>query len=250
MFEKVLDMYKANNLGKNEICHICKKEQINIDCGLSSPITPYYVGKHYEDDNFKILFVGKNARGTLYDFGENIPEIIDAREKGSEYFLEYSKPFWTYIKAISCLVLANEPEDAIERIAITNLIKCNNAMDDDGKNSDGTYNDYTTPTMMENCLNKLGVFWNELDILKPKHIIFFTHFYYDEYLNNFSNKFTLKEIHDKEFSRQNGAKRILWWDRHFYEGEKLVMRVLRTSHPQYQKKEEFVEKIANWIMQR
>ncbi len=124
-------------------------------------------------------------------------------------------------------------------------------MDEDGKNCDGTYNDYTTDTMMKNCLNKIGVFWNELNILKPKHVIFFTHYYYDNFLNDDAffnlNKFTIKEIQDKNFSKQNGAKRILWWDRHFYKGDKLVMRVLRTSHPQYQKKEEFVEKMANWI---
>jgi hypothetical protein len=44
--------------------------------------------------------------------------------------------------------------------------------------------------MKENCLNKIGVFWNELKILKPKHLIFFTHYYYDKFLNDddFLNK--------------------------------------------------------------
>jgi hypothetical protein len=141
--------------------------------------------------------------------------------------------------------------------------------------------------MKENCLNKIGVFWNELKILKPKHLIFFTHYYYDKFLNDddflnkgfingngnevefpltlplspiggeginkgyhngaINNRFTIKEIHNKEFRMPNGRKTILWWDRQFYEGDKLIMRVLRTSHPERQNKEEFVEKIAIWI---
>ena len=56
-------------------------------------------------------------------------------------------------------------------------------MGDDRRNSDWTTNDYTTATMIENCLNKLLVFWNELEIHKPRHTIFFTHYYYDDYFN-------------------------------------------------------------------
>jgi hypothetical protein len=65
MFEKILNMYKINNLGTNEICHECKQDsEHERQLGpISSPITPYSVGQNYEDDNF-IICLEKSARDT------------------------------------------------------------------------------------------------------------------------------------------------------------------------------------------
>jgi hypothetical protein len=251
MFDTILSMYKQLKIGDNEICKMCKSNNTIRGLELSNPISIFQVGNNFLNDGYKVLFVGKNARGTLYDLAGKIPDIIDSRDAGRNYFLCWKRNhFWSYTKSIAQQLAHRSPEEAFDSIAITNLVKCNNAMYMEGQNPDGTYRDCTTTAMKNNCLNNLKVFWRELEILSPKHVVFYTHHDYDAYIQDFPGIDSVNEICDKEHVRANGGKDILWWDRELYKDGKLVMRVLRTSHPERQNKEGFVEKIVSWILHK
>jgi hypothetical protein len=246
MINEILKMYKELKLGGNEICKTCKIENIKVKSGISRPISPWHIGKRFKDDFYKVMFVGKNARG---DDDNKRSDVIDATIFGKKALLNPFSAFWSYTGEIACRLYGPNLKDAIESIAMANLIKCNNAMDDEGRNHDGTSVDYTTPLMKENCLNKMKVFWKEVDILKPKHIILYTHHDYDGYLEKFPN-FSENEITEKDFTCKVGAKNIKWWDKELCRDGTLSMRVLVTSHPERKKKKEFVDKIISWIKKK
>ena len=57
--------------------------------------------------------------------------------------------------------------------ALSNIVKCN----------DGSTTDNTTDEIRTNCMDKLGVIWKEVEILKPKRIVFFTGRNYDDFID-------------------------------------------------------------------
>jgi hypothetical protein len=129
-------------------------------------------------------------------------------------------------------------------------------MDDGGTNPDVTFTDQSTPAMKKNCLDTLAVFWEELEILRPKNVIFFTGWDYDEYLQNPRigvDGITIKTKHSQNSKlRARALADLLWWDQEFYKGEDLVMRTLRTYHPGYMRfkswaERDVVRRIAGWI---
>ncbi|OGW26537.1 MAG: hypothetical protein A2X59_00095 [Nitrospirae bacterium GWC2_42_7] len=250
MFDAIIEMYRGKSLGANETCSSCNKDSKRQGFGeISKPLSICHVGSNFHADKYKILFVGKNARGTSSDFCNAWPYVIDARKgeySAKNLFFNYNKTFWSYTKEIACRLLDCKPEDAFESIAITNLIKCNNAVHNEGTNFDGTYSDYTTKKMKDNCMGEMKVFWEEVNILKPKHIILYTHYNYDDYLETFPDYYSPHYVGNKT-EKSCGVKCIRWWDREFYRNGDLPMRVLITSHPERKKKEEFISMITRWI---
>jgi hypothetical protein len=156
------------------------------------------------------------------------------------------RAFWSYNKEIARQLYNCKDDDYLKYISITNLVKCNNAMGDEGRNPDGSATDKTTHTMKNNCMNILQVFWREVSILKPKNIVIYSHYHYDNFLDNIPIIQITKEKTSKQYKRKNGKKEIYWWDR---EGvlRGSSVRILRTSHPERQKKDDFVKKIIDWI---
>jgi hypothetical protein len=65
-------------LGTNPVCTECIEE--NNQRRISPPISIFHIGENFGNDKYKVLFVGKNARGTL-EYCETYPEVIDARKK-------------------------------------------------------------------------------------------------------------------------------------------------------------------------
>ena len=124
-----------------------------------------------------------------------------------------------------------------EHIAFTNVIKCNNS----------DKQDTATPDMKTNCMDKLGVIWQEIETLKPKAVIFYTGWDYDDHISRFTFGDCFRDISDRTEKRPNGKKIIGWWERDFFVKETVVLRFLRTSHPERQEKQGFVEKIVQWI---
>jgi hypothetical protein len=110
--------------------------------------------------------------------------------------------------------------------------------------------DNTTHETSDNCLNELGVTWKELKIIKPKNIVIFSHDQYDSYIEAFTSGFhhTYVTDKDKNFQVEVGQKKILWWEQHCVDEEGWKFRILRTSHPERKRKDVFVEKIANWVI--
>jgi hypothetical protein len=118
-------------------------------------------------------------------------------------------------------------------------------MYDEGKNYDGTTNDYTTELMKENCLNRIGVFWKEIKILMPKNIVIYAHYDYDKYLSPIDIQ--TREITGKEHKLPVGKKQTRWWDRELIMQNGRIVRLLVVSHPTRLAKEDYVNKIVSWI---
>ena len=150
---KVFEMYKSKDIGKNEVCALCKK--YNKD--LSDPLGIYFVGDNYENEKMKLLFVGKNSRGLFKDCDRFNEIIIDATKVAREKLWNESWAYWSYTKEISKLIFG---DDTPNHIAITNLLKCNNTDD----------NDDTTDDMKQNCISKQHIIKDEIEILNDQSI--------------------------------------------------------------------------------
>lgn len=240
--DDVMDMYKQINLGSHRICQQCKRA--NKSTGLSKPLSLWNAGRDYRQDKYKLLLVGKNGRGQLSDW-ERSDKIIDGT-KMVEELLETGRAFWKYSEEIARCINGRGGNTGIDNIAMTNLIKCNNLLNDHGRNDDGSANDRTTESMKDNCISNLQVIWKEIAILRPKNIVIFSHYYYDEYLDQIPNFELIRQKHDRKHTRINGNKQMFWWER---EGRlnSMPVRILRTSHPERQNKEGFVKKITDWV---
>jgi hypothetical protein len=234
MVDKVFDMYKHVNLGNNEICKKCKDLHKRANLELYPPASLWNVGDKFETDQYKVMFVGKPARGSP---GEDTGYgFLDCRKCGAELYNGVGWPYWNYTKEISKR-LYGSAEEGWNRIAFSNIIKCNNSVDIDT----ATYD------MKKHCIDELRVIWKEIEILQPKNVVFSTHWYYDDFIDKFIIGDKYKDITDRNHRIPNGKKKISWWHREFYKDGQLIMRILRTAHPERQQKEGFVSKIVEWI---
>ncbi|MBE9501876.1 MAG: hypothetical protein KAX23_04700 [Dehalococcoidia bacterium] len=232
--DQVFQMYESIRLGTNPICKDCIAKHEAMGRPLYKPASIWHVGNKFEDDENKIIFVGKPARGELgMETGHG---YIDTRECGEKLFFEKSWPYWSYTREIASRIYGTS-EEGWEHIAFTNIVKCNN--------SDTT--DAATTEMKENCLNKLGVLWREIEVLKPKRIIFYTHWFYDDYIDRFRFGDYYQDKASRTHTIPNGKKVVSWWHREFLHNDRVAIRFLRTSHPERQQREGFVGKIVNWI---
>ena len=217
--EEILKMYDEIKIAKNDICADCKV----IVNDLCSPVTIWQVGNFFNADKYKILFVGKNARGSLGDF-------CDCTKKADE-LIENPWAYWSYTKAIFNKIYPNSKVNAWERIAFTNIVKCNNS----------TSVDTTKKEIKKNCILKLQVLKREISILKPNYMVFYTGKDYDKYIQEIFNiKF------DTSKRKQIGARQILWNEFSISENDH-VTKCLRTAHPERKKKDDFVNSIVEWI---
>lgn len=242
MFDNIVNMYISKNIGHNIYCKQCQKENESI--GFSPPVSIYHIGCKFSLSDHRILFVGKNARGTVDD-NPLRNGIKDSRQFALRELDSPEGDFWKYIKKI-VLRIYDDNASAFDKIAISNLIKCNNAMGEEGRNPDGTTNDYTSPLMMTNCLEKLRIFWEEVKCLRPYHIIYFTGRDYDDFIDKPPYLSLTKEITQRTYM----DNKLLWWERNFID-ENRIIRCLRTYHPGYWKynqiANEYVERISAWI---
>ena len=248
MINTLFQKYQEIRLGKNPICRECREKVSDIK--NKAPISIWHVGNKFADEKYKVLFVGKTARG--YDKAEKLDSRLQKREGEYEYIDAHGDArclfngkkwaYWSYTKEIAQRVYC-DGEYSIEHIALTNLIKCNNS----------STTDKTTKEMKCYCLEKLGVFWEEVKLLRPTHIIFYTHNGYDKYLEMLPQKIWgsgsgIKTVEIENTKRKVGKKYILWWHQKFTNpnGE-VEMQILRTSHPERKKKAEYVSALVNWI---
>ena len=225
--KKVFEMYTTKGIGKNEVCVMCRKN--NKD--LSNPLGVWFVGDNYENEKIKLLFIGKNSRGLFEDCEKFDGTVIDATKIARENLWNESWAYWSYTKEISNLVFG---DDTTNHIAITNMVKCNNTDD----------NDDTTDDMKQNCISKQGIIKNEIEILKPTHIVFYTHTYYDMYIRDIFDQ--TENITSYNAKKSIGNVEMLWWNFKATIGDNII-KVLRVSHPQYKNKEDFTKEIANWV---
>ena len=219
---KILELYKGIELGSSDICKNCKS-----NCnGLSSPVGCWCVGIHFFEHEKRILFVGKNARGNGCEKGETFQNSFEITR---DTLWKKNWPYWSYTRAITETLFG---ENSPEHIAFTNIVKCNNSSDFDT----------TSDFVKEHCIKQLKVLSNEIEIIKPTHIIFYTSWNYDNYIGNVFDEFAIKINAQKQI----GRKKMPWLEANA-SIKQMNFKVLRIGHPQYKKKEDFVNYVADWV---
>lgn len=237
MKNQVFEAYKELNLGNCKVCIQCKEINENK---LYYPLSIYSIGENFHNSTDTILFVGKTARGGEEDMGILINNsFIDVTEFGNNALDNSSWHFYAYTREIIKNYFGSY-EEGKKNIAFTNLIKCNS----------GTTQDATLWDTKMNCLENLSVVWKEIEVLKPKRIIFYTHKDYDYFINRFLPSFSnnYKDITDLEHKIQIGKKNCFWWHRDYLgsNGE-VLMSFLRLSHPERKKKVDYVNSVVTWL---
>lgn len=244
MFEKVMEMYDEMQLGKNEICAGCRKRFALKNMRISYPFSPLHVGEEFAgDDTFRIMFVGKTIRGIGNGEELNGHGINDCRGRTDACYSVEPWPFWSYTrKIVNDLygVGANEPEKGLSKIVITNIAKCSS--------TDGSDN---TPVFMKNnCINQLGVIWREIELLKPKNVVFYTGRDFDRFMDYSPHHLRCETIRDKTYYLRSdkGNDGLWWWHRDFFDtNDNVVLRILRTGHPQGKPMLEYTKRVIRWV---
>lgn len=238
----------------SETCKECRKTfHIKKGGDLSVPLSAWMVGNDFclpEADDTKIskpriLFVGKNAIGDAGGELQGNFRSVFRSSREADWAWNSGRPFWKYTKEIVARVFK---DDSQEHIAMTNFVKCNAAAVI--KKSSDT----TTKAMKDHCILDLKVLRNEIEIIKPNIVIFYTGKTYDQYITgkvNGSNKeglFDSFQMVTKENATKKIGKRNMTWlaGKGIINGQ--VMDVLRVGHPQMKKKDEYVEALSNWII--
>lgn len=210
--------------------------------GLSGPIAIWQVGRKFTSDPYRLMLIGKTARGTIRAPDEIELELsrngyIDGTHEADEWIRTYRTAYWRYTSAL-IERLFSSIDDGWDRVAFTNLVKCNDSMTID-----------TTSTQIaENCIRGLRVTWRELELLQPFNVILFTNHHYDDYIHDYTSHFHTTDFTDRAHRVPNGAKQILWWHRECVsKSSGWRFRLLRTSHPERQRKDCFVDRLAKWV---
>lgn len=226
---QVMRMYRQIEIGKSPTCRRCIAARREAGRICYGPHSLWHAGKRFQSDKYRVLFVGKCAGGevgepTSYGFR-------DTRKDAADYFMGNPSAFWRYTRTICGEVFGNEDE-AWERIAMTNLVKCHN-QDAGGKNRN------PTKKMQDCCLKQMGVFWKEIKILQPRLIVFYTGEGFDRCIDPYRTGDDFRDIADRQDP--------LWWHRAFLKNGRISQEFLRTAHPGFKPKPQFVGDVAEWI---
>ncbi|MDE3021009.1 MAG: hypothetical protein KGI54_04045 [Pseudomonadota bacterium] len=219
------------SIPRNATCEKC-------DAKLKHPLLPWLIGPKFSSTTEKVLFVGKPHRGTPVEVPPS-SNIIDPVNVVSEYWRQ-PWPYWRYTREIAEVLYGDSAKDSI---AMTNLIKCTNV--EDGEPS----TDETTPVMAESCILKLGVFWKEVELIKPKTLVFYTYSLFPEMLEEVPVAFegTVQEITSRDNWVMCRNKKLGWWDRICKTAWTDNLRLLVAGHPERMGKPEYVKLISDWV---
>lgn len=234
MKREVFKLYNEINVGQNEICRKCNES--NNSKLFSKPISIWKIGEDFKNETNKILFVGKVHRGNI-EYEATINDLFKDSTKKGDYLLKNSRwAYWSYTREIIKNIYGSF-EKGKEKIAFTNLIKCNKSLTEDK----------TTEFTKKSCLSDLKVVWREIEILKPTKIIFYTNTDYDNFLLDYKPTEFFKDLTNKQNKKKIGAKFMPWWNRVFFDQNGDVLsEFLRIGHPERLKKDDFVNKVSNW----
>lgn len=224
-------MYEQILIGKNDICLKCKANESL----LTLPLSIYYSSENFNNLDNTIMFIGKNAVGSPGELSVN-SLFMDATDFGSESIAlkeEYStrRAFYSYTHEIIKTHFGSF-DIGKNYVALSNIVKCNNESTQDA----------TSYSMKKCCIDDLAVIWKEVDILKPKRIIFYTARKYDEFIKNYKPKdcINIIDVVDNDFE--------CWFHRKYIDiNGKIICDILRTYHPERKNKENFVLKICKWL---
>lgn len=230
-FDKLINLYeKKLNIPNNKYCEKC-------DSFYKEPLLPWVIGEKYYNDENKIFIAGKPHRGSFGNIRES--NVIDARVKGEELFFNEKWPYWNYTKEILNSIYLS-PKESWEHIVFSNVVKC----------SSTDTRDLTTLNCANQCIKNNKVIILEIELLRPKIIIFYTWSMYRVLFEEipFAQKETIQEITNRDHRIKCGAKKLGWWDRTFIStwGEKIHFLIL--GHPERMKKDEYIKLVSDWLL--
>ena len=219
---KIFDLYESLNLSKNSICRECINSCLNRGEKLSFPTSIWQVGSDYVKSKNRLLFVGKVAIN-----GNNLGKVVnkkfvDATKHADMLFEKNHSAYWGYTKSILERIFK---ENAWEKIAFSNLIKCDNS----------TIRNTASNAQKHNCINRLGVIWKEIKTLNPKKIIFYTGLEFDDYIERFNLGMTCVDLTKKDYTIKIGEKYMPWWERSLLSNSGNI-QMLRVGSPRKVKK--------------
>jgi len=233
---EIFALYRELDLWSNPTCRDCRD---SVDA-LVGPIAVWQVGRHFHEDDYRVLFAGKTARGE--PCGEAVGDYVDGTSWSDEVIANRNLAgagrwaYWAYTRAIIESVYGSL-EDGWESVAFTNLVKCNA--------SRGI--DLSPFVLKRNCLDTMRVFRQEIETIKPKAVVIYSGTSYDDFLGHgLFDKWV-----DVGSSRQSrlpcGQKQMPWWEGLGTLSYGDGIRVLRVGHPERMKKADFVRLVSNWI---
>ena len=229
--EKILEMYAAKQLSvhhdasTNPICVACKNSCDQKGLELKGPISAWCVGKNFYENPYRVLFIGKVARGT--PGGEETHCYNNFTASRDDLWHARWSQYWSYTRLICQNVFGN---DSIENIAFTNMVKCNVS----------STTDQNTREMKDFCITQLEIIKEEIKIIKPAKIVFYTARDYDYYIQHLFDNLTVKV----DGQCQIGKRNMPWLEA---ASEADDIRILRVGHPERKKKVDFTNKISEWI---
>jgi uracil-DNA glycosylase len=244
--DSIFEKYRSK---KKNFCQECRRKHRKQILNEHRPVSFFVVGEDFQktDNHQKIMFVGKTVQGGWGKrTGDPIDKsgFIDARKYAREQLLVqfWGNSFMQCIKEICRILWKTDNLKLIWRkIAITNLVKC----------STSESGDNTPDLLKRNCITKAKFFEEEVKRIKPTHVVLFTGYDYDDYLEEIGFEGTSKD--PMELGNTGGIKsNVMRWDGEL-EKDGVKIRFLRTCHPSYFNRKNdslkgcFCEAIAGWI---
>lgn len=232
-FRRFCRLYERDlRLLHNDICSRC-------DARVRNPLAIWHVGTSFRQSPVRVLFVGKPHRGKPGK--ERASGVLDARECVEEL---RHKPwaFWSYTIEIARRVFRSCDDDqAWQRIALTNLVKCTN-----NRGGDSGSGDLTSKQMVRCCVNELGVLREEIALLRPTHVVFYTGSLFPDLVTSLQLHQQVARRRMPRRYRRCGGQRIVWRQQTAQTGWG-PMRVLVTSRPERKPKEKYTKLVASWV---
>ena len=201
-----------------DTCRLCSFTR------LLGKIPLWQYGTNFQKSRYKILFVGKTARG------DSSPNYYADADK----YKDLPWAFWSYTRGIYTK-LGLSWED----VAVTNLVKCNASMNVDT----------TSPEVKENCICKQQFIKKEIQIIQPTFIVFYTNTYYDAEISSLFDKIT--EVTDMKFKIRCGKRKICFWqfEGHLKDGpSETYFHILRLAHPSRKNRADFINLVTQFVL--
>lgn len=227
----ILQMMIDAGMGSNAVCVQCR----SATSLRTNALGPWIVCEEpFRADS--VLFVGKVARGD--GLGELVADHLeDVTPFGESYLADSSWPYWAYTKAIIERVYG-DLVTGIRRVSFTNMVKCNNE----------TLQDTVNEQTRNFCIANNRFIWKEIDLIRPRLAIFYTHTAYDGQIVKYMPSYATSYVDNEDTEVPVGGKSMFWWDRSFMDAQgEEVLRLLRVGHPERKAKEEYVAAISSWI---
>jgi hypothetical protein len=219
LINNIYEMYWQMGIGINHHnCIKCKEWADEVGEKLIGPIPIMHIGKNFLDDKYKILFLGAVVYGwdDIIDWREALKskkyEYIQQQteETISDLFYNHSSKIYEVMRHF-CLKFYGNLQEGFDKIAISNIIKCNT----------GSISDNIPAVMRYSCAHKdsgLEVAKREAEIISANHIVSLAGKKYNNYILEWNDaerfKIFTKLPHPAarvKLSTDNYAEEIINW---------------------------------------